>query len=167
MKRPIKIALLVIATIVAIVGVAYGILMWRLLDGAKQQETAQEISITPEYIEAMRSAGYPITVTRAYTVSSYGGWHGDGSSMTVFRYLPSESEALIAALKIRSPDYVWADILSEQSILAGSRSQFPNDLLPRSGDSRVVEGKPAEGLPLLEYIVCPSEGLLYTVSNQF
>ena len=141
--------------------------MRAFLASGEQNRSAQEIVITPEYVEAMRAAGYPITVTRAFKANSYDGWHGDGSSVSVYQYLPTESDALLEALKVRSPDYVWTEITSQSSTLSGARSFIPFDLLPSSSTAMIIEGKPAEGLPLLAYAVSPADGLLYTISNQY
>ncbi len=115
----------------------------------------------------MRSAGYPITISGAFQASSYGGWHGDGSSVTAYRFPASESLALLEALKVRSPDYVWSETTTKHAALGDLKNLLPPEFLPSSDSTVLSGGRPAQGLPLLEYVVCPSEGLLYTVSNQF
>ena len=167
MKRPVKIALISGGTLLALAGVAYLIFFWIFLAGGEQQETASEMVVTPGYVQGMKSAGYPISISRAYQASSYGGWHGDGSSVTAYRFPSEESLVLMAALKVRSPDYVWSETTTKHSTMGELKNLLPHEFLPSSDSVTLSEGRPAQGLPLLEYVVCPSEGLLYTVSNQF
>ena len=167
MKHPVKIALVSGGSLLAVAGVAYLIFIWTFLTGGDQQETASEIVVTPEFVHGMRSAGYPITISRAFEASSYGGWHGDGSSVTAYRFPSSESVALMAALKIRSPDYEWSETTARHATLGDLKKLLPPEFLPSSESALLSQGRPAQELPLLEYVVCPSEGLLYTVSNQF
>jgi len=167
MRRPIKIALFAITAVGVTIVVAYLLFIRALHASSEQQRSSKEIEVTPEYAQAMRFAGYPISVTRAYQAGSYDGWHGDGSSVSIFQYPATESDALLAALKVRSPDYVWSETTSETSTLGGARSLIPSEFLPSARSSIIVEGKPAEGLPLLEYAVSPADGLLYTISNQY
>jgi hypothetical protein len=155
------------ATLLIIAGAAYLIFMWRFLAAGDRQESASEIVITPEYLQSMRSAGYPISISRAFQASSYGGWHGDGASLEVYRYPASESAALLAALKVRSPDYVWSDTTAKHGTLGDLKNLLPREFLPSSDSATVSEGRPAQDLPLVEYVVCPSAGLLYLISNRF
>ena len=167
MKCPVKTALISGGTLLALAGVAYLIFFRIFLTGGDQTETASEMIVTPEYVQGVRSAGYPITVSRAFQASSYGGWHGDGSSVTAYRFPSPESLALVAALKVRSPDYAWSETTTKHATLGDLKNLLPPEFLPSSDSTALSEGRPAQGLPLLEYVVCPSEGLLYTVSNQF
>ena len=165
MRRAIKISLLCLASVIGIVGIGYLILI-RSLAG-NQQESASEIVLTPKYLQAMRIAGYPITIIQAFQASSYGGWHGDGASLKVYRYPASESDSLLEALKVRSPDYKWSDTISQYASLGHLKDLLPDDFLPSSERTILIEGRPTQGLPLLEYVVCPSEGLYYSISHQF
>jgi len=123
--------------------------------------------LTPEYLQGMRSAGYPISISRAFQAGSYGGWHGDGASLTVYLYPASESNALLAALKIRSPDYTWSETISQYATLGHLKDLLPDDFMPSADRTVLIEGRPAQGLPLLEYVICPAEGLFYSISHQF
>ncbi len=71
MRRPIKISLICLAVATGVVGIGYLILLRSL--AANQQESASEMVLTPEYLQGMRSAGYPISISRAFQAGSYGG----------------------------------------------------------------------------------------------
>ncbi|WP_411825391.1 hypothetical protein [Luteolibacter sp. AS25] len=84
MRRFTKIALISITAVLVTLFVAYLLFMRGLREGATSERRSKEIEVTHEYAQAMRSAGYPISVIRAYKASSYDGLHGDGSSVGIF-----------------------------------------------------------------------------------
>ena len=163
MKRPLKIAIFALVGI-AVIAACVCLAIIRSLAGGNV-ETANEIKVTPEFAAGMRSAGFPITVERAFEASSYGGWHGDGESLSAYRYLSSESPALITALKVRYPSYVWtATNWDRVGIL---NDLLPKEFLPKNDSTPLLVGKPAEGLPLLEFVINPTEGMFYWIDNRF
>lgn len=132
-----------------------------------RKESVSETRITPEFVSTMRAAGFPITISRAVSAGSYGGWHGDGQSVTAYRYPPGESDALIAALQQKHPDFTWTETRSESVARYSPWTLLPRELQPESGASMLFVGRPKEGLPLEVYVVDRSRGTLYSVSNTF
>lgn len=133
----------------------------------KNKESVSEMPVTSEFVNSMRADGFPITISRAVSASSYGGWHGDGQSLTAYRYLPGESGALIAALQQKHPDFSWSESRSEFVARYPPWTLLPRELQPDSNASILIVGRPKEGLPLQEYVVDRSRGILYMVSNGF
>ncbi len=134
---------------------------------SSQDESAREIPVTKEYADAMRAAGFPITVQRMFEASSYGGWHGDGSELTAYRYPPRESASLIEALKRKAPDFVWTESRRGAGALDFSGKLLPQDFLPDTDSVVLLVGRPSKGLPMNEYVVDRSRGILYCVSHRF
>lgn len=132
----------------------------------QRKESVSETPVTPEFVSSMRTAGLPITISRAVSASSYGGWHGDGQSVTAYRYPPDQSAALIAALQAQNLDFSWGETSSESVARYSPWTLLPRELQPESGAMLLV-GHPKEGLPLEEYVVDRARGTLYTVSNTF
>ncbi|MDB6131949.1 MAG: hypothetical protein JWM59_192 [Verrucomicrobiales bacterium] len=129
-------------------------------------ESAAEVVVTPEFSRQLQSAGYPINVTKAFEASSHGGWHGDGSSVSVYRYDPRESPGLVSALKARMPDFEWEESRAAYGIFVDLGRLLPKSFLPSSERTATVHGQPPAD-PSREYIVLPNEGLFYMVKNTF
>jgi hypothetical protein len=140
------------------------------------EEKSGEVLITREYAASVRADGFPITVERAFEASSFGGFHGDGASVTAYRYPPAESDTLVSALKRREPTFVWNDVLLRQHDFSTLRHLLPPDFLPAPDTSTLLVGSggaiglrksPAEGPPVQEFAVDRSRGILYVIRNQF
>lgn len=157
LPRIAKALLICLLVLGAILG-GVTLLMLRLFSGSSR-EIAREIPAG--------TTAYPISISRAFEASSHGGWHGDGTSLSAYRFPASQSPALLAALKEREPGYVWREIKADFNSLGDLKSLLPRDFLPSSGRSMIMEGRPAEGPPYREYVICPSEGLFYSIRHQF
>ena len=133
----------------------------------EDHESVSETPMTSEFTDSMRAAGFPIAITRAVSASSHGGWHGDGQSLTAYRYPPHESVALIAALQQKHPEFSWSETRSEFVTRYSPWTLLPREMQPGSSSSVLFTGRPKEGAPTREYVVDRSRGTLYIVSNQF
>jgi hypothetical protein len=142
------------------------LIFYRMLS-AENAESVSETPVTSEFVSSMRAAGFPITISRAVSASSYGGWHGDGQALTAYRYPPHESAALIAALQQKHPEFAWSETRSEFVSRYSPWTLLPRALQPESSSSVLFSGRPKEGSPVQEYVVDRSRGTLYTVSNRF
>ena len=129
-------------------------------------ETAEEVPVTPELIQSFKQDGYPITVERAFSVSRYGGWHGDGEEATVYKFDPKDAPELCRALKERHRDYRWGHSSSESTTIHYLEHLLPDELVP-DAQSTLLSGRPTEGIPIGEIFVDPDRGLLFTVTNRF
>ncbi len=129
--------------------------------------SASEISVTPAYAADLRSAGFPISVQRAFEAGYTSGWHGDGSAVTAYRYPPGESQAIIEALKRKQPEVVWTETRSGAIDLGPLRDVLPSEFVPSNDSSALLVGLPAKGPPLIEFIVDRTRGIWYSVSNTF
>ena len=142
------------------------LLFYRALSSDKN-ESVSETPVTAEFMTSMQAAGFPISISRAVSASSYGGWHGDGQELTAYRYPPHESAALIAALQRKHPEFSWSETRSEFVTRYSPWTLLPRELHPESSSSVLLTGRPKEGLPIQEYVVDRSRGTLYIVSNRF
>ena len=164
-SRTIKSLIYVGAALCVVAGVAMLLVVQWI--SPRNKESMWETPVTPEFMSSMRTAGFPISVSRVVSASSYGGWHGDGAELTAYRYPPSESEALIVALKQRHPEFSWIETRSEFVVRHSPWKLLPRELLPESDSSTLLVGHASEGSPMEEYIVDRSRGTLYSVSNRF
>jgi hypothetical protein len=131
------------------------------------EEKAREVHVTRELAASLRADGFPITVERAFEASSFDGFHGDGASVTVYRYPPAESDTLIIALKRRGRTFVWEDIALGEFGFSSLGHLLPPDFLPTPDTSQLLVGYPAEGPPVQEFAVERSRGILYVITNRF
>ena len=169
MSRTKKAIIWIAAALCLTVVFAYLLFGWAFwFYAGKNKESVSETPVTPELVNSMRADGFPVTISRVVSASSYGGLHGDGSSLTAYRYSPDESAALVAALQQKHPEFVWSEMRSEFATShRASLKLLPPELLPESGASIIFVGRPKGDIPFQEYIVDRSRGLLYIVSNTF
>jgi hypothetical protein len=158
-------ALIVIGSAICFFGILF-VLSFRTLS-PENEETTYETPVTPENSNSMRADGLPITVSRIAFTSSYGGWHGDGTAVTAYRYGPSDSEALVAALARRHPEFSWQETQAEFVTCGSPWTLLPRDLRPESKSSVLLMGRAEKGDHTLEYAVDRARGTLYSVSNRF
>ena len=130
-------------------------------------EKAREVQVTREYAASVRAGGFPITVERAFEASSFGGFHGDGSPVIVYRYPPPESDTLINTLKRKERSFVWKAIALGQYDFSSLQTCFPLISCPAPETSQLLVGCPAEGPPVQEFAVDRSRGILYVFRNQY
>jgi hypothetical protein len=138
-----------------------------LREAMKPGGESKEIDVTRDYAASVRRDGFPISVERAFEASSFEGLHGDGASVTVYRYPPKESEELLAALKRKEPAFVWQDVPAETYEFSGLRRLLPPDFLPGRDSFALRVGDPADGVPVQEFVLDRSRGILYVIRNQF
>ena len=155
-----------VAAVLGMAALVAGLLFVRMLSPSNEKSVSGT-PVTSEFVGSMQAAGFPITITRAVSVSSYGGWHGDGQALTAYRYPPHESAALITALQNKHPEFAWTETRSEFVARYSPWTLLPRDLQPASSSSVLLVGRPKEGLPIQEYVVDRSRGTLYSVSNRF
>lgn len=165
MSRKVEVTLY-IAVALCVVAAIVGVVILRSISGTSGT-SGTEIQVTQSYAEGIRQAGYPITVQKAYEASSFGGWHGDGSLVTAYRYPPGESDALIAALKSQRPDFTWTETPSGAVTVGTVLETLPKEFLPSSDLAMLLVGRTPQGLPIFEFIVDRSRGTLYSVENRF
>jgi hypothetical protein len=135
--------------------------------GDNMKESVSETPVTSALMSSMQAAGFPITVTRAVSASSHGGLHGDGQSLIAYRYPPQESDALIAALQQKHPNFSWIEERSEFVARYSPWTLLPRELRPEGVSSVFYVGRPKDSMPLQEYVVDRVRGVLYVVSNTF
>lgn len=164
MKRPYQTWLFSGLTVIAVAAIGL-ILVLRSVDGGRQ-EMAQEIEITASFASDLRLAGFPITIERGFSASSHGGWHGDGTSVTAYKFPTREVPALREALEKKFPMYAWIESTSQLTAIASLQHLFPAELVP-APQAQLLHGRPAEGIPFDECFLDESKAILYLVSNTF
>ena len=165
MSRTKKILIYAAAAIcIAAVATALVAYQWLTPDDG---ESVSETPVTSEFLSAMRAAGYPITINRAVSARSYGGWHGDGQEVTAYRYPPHESGALIAALQQMQPEVSWSEKRSRYVADYSPWTLLPQELQPESSSSVLLVGRSPDGMRLREFIVDRARGTLYITSHRF
>ena len=143
------------------------VLVLLLRDVDRPRGEKREIPVTPELASSLRAMGLPISVERAFEASSFGGWHGDGASLTAYRYPPTQSNALVDALKSREKAFAWSEVPAQTYDFAGLRQLLPPGFLPERDAWSLVVGRPADGPPVSEFVVDRAKGTLYSITNVF
>jgi hypothetical protein len=143
------------------------VFLWPDLFITMGEQWGREIPVTKNYADEIRAVGHPISIERVFVAAAYDAFHGDGSSVTAYRYPQGETEALIAALKKKEPTYVWSDIAAKDRVIEPRRGLIPRDFLPAGDLSRLIAAKPSHNVLTFEFLVDPSRGTLYCISNQY
>lgn len=138
-----------------------------LRDAGQPRGETREIPITPQYASSVRAAGFPITVQRALEANSFGGFHGDGASVTIYRYPATESDALVSAVKTRERGFTWSEVPAQKYDFSSLRRFLPSEFLPAPDAWSLLVGRPAEGPPVSEIVIDPARGTLYCITNVF
>jgi hypothetical protein len=160
-----RIVFIVIAICIALVVIVGGVFIFKMrhfiwLDS---NETANEIAVTDQYKAAVNGI-FSITLERAFEASSYGGLHGDGTALTIYKFPPSECPALINVLKFKHPEFTWSNSFADSASFLGLKHLIPKELLPVP-NSRLLVGRPSP--PLNEFYLDESRGILYDVTSRY
>lgn len=128
------------------------------------ETTAQEIPVTEERREQMRSAGYPVTLLREFEVSSYNGFNGDGLTINANLFPAREAADLVAALKQKLPDHTWGESSVGSAVSGTSLLQkLPVAFWPAGGAAPVLAGG-STNQTLERIAVDRTNGVLYFIS---
>jgi hypothetical protein len=146
MKRPIKIALWTVASIAVTGFLIYSALMGIMLHDSHEQTAAGE-KTSKDLVNILRHFDPSVRVLGAFEASSYGGWHGDGGSVTIYLIDPSGVDALIAGIdryrqtqNLQFPnesDFVWAE--GTRPDLSGLGDHIPKKYQPPKDTYRMGE----------------------------